>query len=40
MYTKRVNIVVLSSDAYLYGIGSDFGAKLMSNCVFTFVYFI
>ena len=39
MHMKGVCIVVLSSEVYLYGIGSAFGVKLMSNCFFTFLRF-
>ena len=39
MHMKSVCIVVLSSEAYLYGIGFVFGVKLMSNCFFYFFMF-
>ena len=39
MHMKGVCIVVLSSEAYLYGIGFVFGVKLMSNCFFYFFMF-
>ena len=39
MHMKGVCIVVLSSEVYLYGIGSAFGVKLMSNCFFYFSMF-